>query len=101
MATYNELFSLRANDDLRNRIAVACVVQAETIRTEDDGTANHANRLLWAKQVFADPIGEAARMLWAILAQNKALTVAQITAATDAQIQTAVGNAVNVFATGA
>lgn len=101
MATYTELFALRANDDLRNKIAVACIVAAETIRGEAVNTVNHANRLIWAKAVFADPINEASRMLWAILAQNKVLTVAQITSAADTAIQTAVNNAVDVFATGA
>lgn len=101
MATYDELFGLQANDSLRNRIAVACIVAAEAIRTENANTANHANRLLWAKAVFANPQGEAQRMLWAVLAQNKTATVAQITGATDATIQTAVSAAVDVFATGA
>jgi len=30
MATYNELFGLRTDSNLRNRVAVACVVTAET-----------------------------------------------------------------------
>lgn len=101
MATYAELFDLRADSALRNRIAVACVVAAEAIRSEDAATANHANRLLWAKAVFANPVGEAERMLWAVLAANKALSEAQIKGASDAAVQTAVNAAVNVFATGA
>lgn len=101
MATYTELFGLRANDALRNRITVACIIAAEAVRVENESTANHANRLLWAKSVFANPLAESDRMLWAVLAQNAAITLAQITGATDAQIQTAVNNAVNVFATGA
>lgn len=100
MATYLELYALQSNDGLRNKLAVACIVAAEAIRTEAENTANHANRLVWAKAAFADPVGEAKRMMWAILAQNKTLTVAQITGASDEAIQTAVGNAVNVFATG-
>lgn len=101
MATYTELFALRANDALRNRVMVACIIAAEAIRSEAEATANHANRLLWAKAVFANPVSEAERMFWAVLAQNAAVTVAQITGATDVQIQTAVNGAVNVFATGA
>jgi len=30
MASYTELFGLRNDSDLRNRVAVACVVTAET-----------------------------------------------------------------------
>ena len=100
MATYTELYDLRSNSALRNKIAIACIVAAEAIRTEAGATANHANRLLWAKAVFAAPDIEAARMMMALLAQNSAATVGQITGATDAAIQTAVGNAVDVFATG-
>ena len=101
MATYTELFDLRNNSGLQNRITVACVIQAEAIRSEDGGTANHAVRLLWAKSVFADPAQAGAQMLWAVLAGNASATVAQITGATDAQILTKVAAAVDVFATGA
>lgn len=100
MATYAELFDLRANDGLRNKIAVACVIAAGNIRTEDPGTTNHANRLTWAAAVFTDPIREATRMMWAVLAQNSTLSVGQITGASDANIQTAVNAAIDVFATG-
>ena len=98
MATYQELFDLRSNDALRNKVAVACIVASEAIRTEAVNTTNHAARLVWAKAVFQNPNSESERMLWAILAQNAALTVSQITTASDASIQTAVNNAVNVFA---
>jgi hypothetical protein len=101
MATYAELFDLRSNSPLLNRIMVACIVAAETIRGEDGGTANHANRLLWAKAVFANPDAEASRMMMAVLAQNKDATIGQITGATDAAVQTAVDAAIDVFATGA
>lgn len=102
MALYVDLFQL-ANDDVvfRNRVTVACVVAAEAVRTEADTTANHVNRLAWAARVYADPVGESRRMLWAVLAQNAGATVAQITGATDGTIQSAVNAAVNVFATGA
>ena len=98
MASYTELFDLRSNSPLKNKIAVACVVASEAIRTEAPATPNHADRLVWAKSVFADPEKEAQRMLMAVLAQNKDATVAQIEGATDAEIQTAVDAAVDVFA---
>ena len=98
MASYVELFGLRSNDLLRNRIVVACAVAAEAVRVEAETTPNHANRLTWAKAVFANPIAEGERMIWAILAQNAGFTVAQITGADDATVLAAVKNAVNVFA---
>lgn len=100
MATYLELYDLRTNSALRNRIAIACMVAAEAIRVENVAVTNHANRMIWAKAVFSNPDQAAERMLMALLAQNNALSVATITGATDAQIQTIVASAVDVFATG-
>jgi hypothetical protein len=100
MATYAELFDLKSNTAFKNKIAVACIVAAEAIRNELTSVANHANRLVWAASVFKTPEVESERMLWAVLAANKSATTAQITGATDATIQTAVDNAVNVFAVG-
>jgi hypothetical protein len=101
MATYAELITASQSGVLTDKIKVACFVAAETVRTENTGTTNHANRLLWAKNVFADPEREAKRMVWAVLAQNKSATLAQITGASDATVQTAVDAAVDDFANGA
>jgi len=101
MATYTELYELGSNSALRNRITGACLVAAQAVMAEATATANHANRLLWARDAFADPNGMGQKMLMAALAQNAALTVAQITAASDAALLSAVQAAINVFATGA
>ena len=98
MATYAELLTASANDALNNKLRVAVVVAAEVVRTELTSVANHAARMTWAKAVFADPDREAKRMLWAVLAQNKDATLAAITGASDATVQTAVNNAIDVFA---
>lgn len=98
MATYAELLSASENDVLKNKIRVAVVIAAEVVRTEAGTVTNHANRLVWAKSVFTAPDTEAKRMMWAVLAQNQAATLAQITGATDATVQNAVNNAVDVFA---
>lgn len=99
MATYAELITASTNATLRDKIRVACVVAAESIRTEQGTVPNHANRLAWAKYVFKRPDDAFQDMLWAVLAQNRASTLAAITGATDAQVQTAVDAAVDVFAT--
>lgn len=101
MATYDELLQANANTALVNKVRVAVVVAATGVMTEADTTPNHANRLLWAKTVFANPADAGQRMMWPVLAQNRASTLAQITGATDAAVQTAVDAAVNVFANGA
>lgn len=100
MATYAELYNLHNNSALRNRVIIAVVVAAETVMNEDPGTANHANRLLWASDVFANPTAEANRMFMAVLAANKDQTIAQIEAATDVAIQNNVGAHIDLFATG-
>jgi hypothetical protein len=99
MATYAELITASNNATLRDKIKVACVVAAETIRTEAGSVTNHAARLVWAKRVFQRPDDAFEDMLWAVLAQNKSSTLAQITGASDANVQTAVDAAVDVFAT--
>lgn len=98
MATYAELLAASANDTLRQKVRVACVIAAEKVRVELDTVPSHAARLAWAKAVYANPEAESNRMLWAVLAQNAAATLAAIIGATDAAVQTAVDAAVNVFA---
>jgi hypothetical protein len=100
MATYIELRQLYGHGDLLNRIEVACIVAAETIRTESAETANHANRLVWAKSTFSGSRRAAEQMLMALLAANKALTVAQLTGVSDTDLQAAVDGAVDIFADG-
>jgi hypothetical protein len=95
-----ELKALFNHSDLFDKMQVACTIAAEAIRVEDAGTANHVNRLLWAKRAFTSPVDVSRQMLMSILASNAALTVSQIVAASDSAIQTKVNAAVNVFADG-
>lgn len=101
MATYAELSQIVGAGTLRDRLSMAVAAQAEVIRTEDGGTANHANRLIWAQSAISDPRVWADKMIWAVMAQNAAFTKAQIEGASDASLLTAVSNVVNIFATGA
>lgn len=100
MATYDELLQAAGDTGLINHVRVAVFVSATNIMTEAGTTTNHANRLLWAKTVFNDPAAAGLKMMWPVLAQNRTATLAQITGATDADVQTAVDAAVNVFAQG-
>jgi hypothetical protein len=52
----------------------------------------------WARSVLQGPDAEAQRMLWAVLAQNRAFTQAQITGADDATVQGAVNAAIDLLA---
>lgn len=100
MATYMELRQLFTSGDLRNKVEVACIVAAETIRTEDAGTTNHANRLLWAKAAMNNTTGIRDAMLKALLATNKDSVVAAITGVSDSAMQTLVDDFVDLFADG-
>jgi len=100
MATLLELHDLQANNEFNRRITAAVVIAADTIRAEDSGVVNNANRLIWAAAVFAGPASEAKRMVWAVLAANKASTTEQILSASDSVLQAAVDAAINLFATG-
>ena len=100
MATYEEVFNLGSDSAFSNKVAVACCVAADGIRVEDVATANHANRIIWAKQALENPRTVAQNMHFAILVANKSATVAQIQNATDAAIQANVDACVDVFAQG-
>jgi hypothetical protein len=100
MATLYEIWTLLEDPALRQKVSAACLIAAEAIRTESDQTANHANRLKWAKATLQSPVQAGQQMLRAVLAANVSATLAQITGASDATIQTAVNNAVNIFADG-
>lgn len=98
MATYDELLTASANDALRQRVLVAVMVNANSIILEASATTNHTARLAWARSVLQNPEGSRDQILWSALAQNKALTLAQLTGASDAALQTAVDAAVTGLA---
>lgn len=100
MATYQELIQAAENLALNQRVRVACIVAAEEVRIEAPATANHANRLKWAASVFANPEAEQQRMLWVVLAHNRAATYAQLIGADDATVQSAVDAVIDIFAQG-
>jgi len=98
MATYAELYDLFSNSALRNRVAVAVGVAADTIRLEDPQTPNHTQRLAWAKRAFSSPNDVAREVLQAAIIANRTATIEQILSAEDTVLQVAVDDAVNVFA---
>jgi hypothetical protein len=98
VATYAELLDIRdgpTGDALRRKVRIAVVVAADLIRQETPGVAA---RRAWAREALQNPNAAADSMIWAILAQNRAFTFAQITGATDAEVQTAVNAAVDLLA---
>lgn len=100
MASYEEIYNLKNETALRNKISVACVVAADKIRQEDVAVENHANRIIWAERAFADPDAKAKQMMWALLAANNALDKEVILTAGDDLIQSKVDDAINIVAQG-
>lgn len=98
MATFAELLVASRDDKLRENIRVACIIAADAVRTETPQPSNHGARMAWAKAVFANPEAEGNRMIMAVLAQNKAFTLAQIVGATDATVLACVMLAIDTFA---
>lgn len=104
MATYEELSALamdmvdqRYNHPVYAKVAVAMAIAAENIRLEPPATPNHAERLAWAKAMLRTPAHMADSLMWVLLAQYSGNSIAQITAASDAAVQTAVDNALNLM----
>lgn len=92
MATYAELFDLRSNSGLRNKVAVAVAKKAQAIF---DLATPTAKQVTWAGEAIENPVSKADALLNYVLAKNSASTVAQISAASDAAIQTNVDAAVD------
>ena len=90
MATYIEIRDLFSDSVLRNRIDVATIIAANDLLS---GTPTAADQS-WAAAAFGNPRGEGQKAFMAVLAVNNAATVAQITGATDAEIQTNVDGVV-------
>ena len=92
MATYDELQSLADVPPYSGRIERAITIKADKIK--DEATPSQ-DRLDWASKAFNDPNALVKGVWNAMLAANEGSTVAAITGASDATIQTNVDAAVD------
>ena len=97
MATYAELYDLRSDETLLNRITVAAAIKAQSLI---DGVVPTAAQIAWANETIVDPRSKARALINYVLAANESATVAQIKAATDATIQTNVDAAADALIAG-
>ncbi len=97
MATYNEIFDLKNNNDLQHRIQVAVTKKAQTLL---DKTTPTTNEVVWSGNALSGPEGMGQKILFYVLAKNSASSVAAITAASDATIQSNVDAAVDALIAG-
>jgi hypothetical protein len=99
MAGYVDIYYLMHSDgDLWRRVEVAAFRAACDIINEATTTPNHTNRIIWAKQVLADPAAKAAEMKYAVL-QNATVRAAGNNAA-DSDVQYVVNSVIDSFAIG-
>ena len=97
MGTLLEDYHLRYTDSgLKVKTTTAIARAAQAVLSEDEQTANHANRLVWAKRVLAaETTIEAEKFLWPIIG------LCTITGqSSDQDIFWAVNQFINLFATG-
>lgn len=93
--TYNLRYESR---DLTNRTEVAVTVAAQNILNEDEATANHANRALWAQWALKNSRQAAEQMMWGIV--GNATIQANGDNSSDGDIQFVVDSLINSFADG-
>lgn len=95
MATLIELNALLGDRGaLFDKVRAAILIAAEGIRANASATAAQK---AWARRAFTGPDGDAVAAYNAVLAANNTATVAQLQNATDAQVQTAVGNVLGIL----
>jgi hypothetical protein len=97
MATYIELYDLRSNSSLLNKIVVASTKKAQTLI---DLAAPTASQLAWAKKVIDNPLGVSSALFNYVLAANSSATTAAIQSASDATIQANIDAVVDKFIMG-
>lgn len=96
---YLDTYNLRYQTvTLKNRAMVAVAKAAYDILNEDPGYANHANRIIWARQALANAAGKAEEMLWGIVTNPTIAAAGE--SATDNDIQFVVNSYIDSFAQG-
>lgn len=93
MATLEELHDLFNNATLLKKIRAALLISIKNIL---DGSPTAPDRT-YAAKVFANPGGEADRVIKYVLAANQGSTVSAIVGASDASIQSNVDAAVLIM----
>jgi len=95
---YTDIYTAATTTDsvLHQQIAVAMFKAAVDIVNEDVGTANHYNRLVWAKKVLGSntaPVTEAQKWAWKVL-ENATIQAAP-TESSDNDVQFAVNSIIS------
>jgi hypothetical protein len=96
MASLLEIYALRFDTDLKNRVMAAIAKAAQDVINESDTTENHANRIIWARDSLTDAQTMAEKFMWAVVGnasiQNNGAN------STDNDIQFVVNSNIDTFA---
>ena len=84
-----------ADSTLRKKIAVALHKAATDIAAEDQATADHAQRVAWARRVFADPVAWSEKTVGTVM-QN-ATVAANPNTVSDSDVQFVVNSNIATF----
>ena len=107
MATDVEIYDLVQSDgsEFLKRAAVRLHKLSRDVVNESVGTPNHANRLLWAAEVAADPMDMARTMRWDLMANTDVYAAEEPGSTSDdswrsAKIEAAASGLIDSYATG-
>ena len=99
MADDLEVYAVMHSDcPLWHRAEVRIIKLAADVLNESGGTANHANRVIWANVVLADPTAMVNRMKTHIMLN--ATIAANPNGATSNDVEFVISGLINTFATG-
>jgi len=93
---YIDIFNLKANPEMKSRVAVAVAKAATDILNEAPATPNHTERVAWANVALVGAEDVAEQMLWSIV-QNATIQAAGLDS-TDNDIQFVVNSFIDLFA---
>lgn len=97
MATYQEIYDLRTDSGLKNRITVAVAVKAaELLET----AVTTPQQVQWAVEALRNPGSKADELFLFMLASGKGRSVVEITSMPDQQVQNKVDKAVDKIIAG-
>jgi len=92
MATYTELYELRQDSNILNKITSAIAIKCKAVI--DDG-ASTTGQKEWAREKIQNPNGLKGQIIWSLLVANKDQSVSTIQNANDAAVQNNVNTAID------
>ena len=96
--TYQVIGAAADDDAFKQRVKGYLGIAGASVFSESVGTTNHANRLIWAEAVLADPSLWASRLSVLVAGQHVAGSASTLATLTDTNIQTAVDGLINYAA---